>query len=288
MVKGTVPACTGQRAAATARIQKITTEKILECIDAGIENNCRLTIDTLSSYSGYSRRHLQRLFQDRTGMCVGEYIRRRRLTRAALLLRFSLRSYQDIALSVGYDSQQSMNREFKRQTGVTPGQYRERPEWLLAPLTGRVCPTFDIPEPEVVCLEEGCVTGEEMCFYGSVAIEPDTPSFTAHLDRIFAHTGGELWMVAQTVPAGRRDYHYQVTCVLGGPGQEGKAEGRYAAGRYLKVSFETTRETHVARTHYIYQTLLPGKGAARSPGTEVLVFLYRAGKVMCTLFIPVM
>ncbi|HFW6977527.1 helix-turn-helix domain-containing protein [Escherichia coli] len=59
-----------------------------------------------------------------TGIPLGEYIRYRRLSRVALLLRLSQRSLQDIALSTGFDSQQSMNRDFKKNTGLTPGQYR--------------------------------------------------------------------------------------------------------------------------------------------------------------------
>ncbi|MDD8641858.1 helix-turn-helix transcriptional regulator [Escherichia coli] len=75
---------------------------------------------------GYSHRHLQRLFLMYTGIPLGEYIRRRRLNRVALLLRLSQRSFHDIALSTGFDSQQSMNRDFKKNTGLTPKQYRYR------------------------------------------------------------------------------------------------------------------------------------------------------------------
>lgn len=120
----------------TNLIHQMTVDKILEYIESEVESGSRLEIDKLKDYSGYSRRHLQRLFKKVTGLGLGEYIRRRRLNRAALLLRFSLRSYQDIALSVGFDSQQSFNRAFKKFTGISPGQYRSRPEWILSPLIG--------------------------------------------------------------------------------------------------------------------------------------------------------
>ncbi|MFP1452859.1 helix-turn-helix domain-containing protein [Escherichia coli] len=45
----------------------------------------------------------------------------------ALLLRLSQPFVsQDIALSTGFHPQQSMNRDFKKNTGLTPKQYRYR------------------------------------------------------------------------------------------------------------------------------------------------------------------
>ncbi|EEC9629094.1 TPA: helix-turn-helix transcriptional regulator [Escherichia coli] len=107
-------------------ISEITIEKIIERIEAEIERGSRLSVREVALWSGYSHRHLQRLFLMYTGIPLGEYIRRRRLNRVALLLRLSQRSFQDIALSTGFDSQQSMNRDFKKNTGLTPKQYRYR------------------------------------------------------------------------------------------------------------------------------------------------------------------
>lgn len=70
-------------------------EKVIERIDAEIEKGERLSIKALDIWSGYSHRHLQRLFLMDTGLPLGEYIRRRRLSRVALLLRLSRRSLQD-------------------------------------------------------------------------------------------------------------------------------------------------------------------------------------------------
>lgn len=101
-------------------------EKIMEYIDTEVESCRRIDIDTLAIYSGYSRRHLHRLFMAETGMRLGEYIRYQRLNRVVLLLLFTRRQYQDIALSVGFDSQQSFNRAFKKATETTPKAYREK------------------------------------------------------------------------------------------------------------------------------------------------------------------
>lgn len=102
-----------------------------------LESELRSDISQLVRYSGYSRRHLQRLFRNKTGMSVGDYIRRRRLTRAAMLVRLTGYPLHDIAISVGFDSRPSFNREFRKRFGCSPGIYRSRPGWDLSLLTPR-------------------------------------------------------------------------------------------------------------------------------------------------------
>ncbi len=98
----------------------------MEYVDTEIESGRRIGVETLAIYSGYSRRHLHRLFMTETGMRPGEYIRCQRLNRVLFLLVVTRRQYQDIALSVGFDSQQSFNRAFRKATGMTPTEYREK------------------------------------------------------------------------------------------------------------------------------------------------------------------
>ena len=95
-------------------------------------------------------------------------------------------------------------------------------------------------------------------------------------------------MMAQVVPVKHRKYHYQVTGCHGTPGNaSGSGGGAYPPGNYVKVNFETTRDTHIARTHHIYLNVLPRHGVIMAPGPEVIVFRYEEGRFFCTLFIPV-
>ncbi len=64
-------------------MQKITTEIISEHIDRYIECGYRISVKEMADRSGYSLRHLQRMFIQETGIPLGEYIRRRRLSRSA-------------------------------------------------------------------------------------------------------------------------------------------------------------------------------------------------------------
>lgn len=66
--------------------------------------------------------HFQRVFGILCGYTLGEYIRNRRLTRAAADLLLSDAKVIDVALQYGYDSPESFSRAFARFHGVTPSQ----------------------------------------------------------------------------------------------------------------------------------------------------------------------
>jgi AraC family transcriptional regulator len=69
--------------------------------------------------------HLSRVFRQRMGCTVGEYVRRLRLERACSQILESHNALCDIALDAGYSDQSHFNRHFRAHFGVTPHQYRK-------------------------------------------------------------------------------------------------------------------------------------------------------------------
>ena len=61
--------------------------ELLFWIEENLESN--LSLDNISKKVGYSKWHLQRVFKNMTGTSLGEYCRRRRLSKTALLLRLT-------------------------------------------------------------------------------------------------------------------------------------------------------------------------------------------------------
>lgn len=74
-------------------------------IDNHIEG--KMNLDTVSQRAGYSKWHLQRMFKEYTGHPLGEYIRAHRLKKSAERLLKGDEPIIDVAISFGYDSQQS-------------------------------------------------------------------------------------------------------------------------------------------------------------------------------------
>lgn len=74
--------------------------------------------------SGYSFAMFSRLFSILTDMTLSEYIRNRRLSEAAILLRETDKKIIDIAMNYGYESPDSFTTAFKNIHGYTPSEVR--------------------------------------------------------------------------------------------------------------------------------------------------------------------
>jgi AraC family transcriptional regulator len=95
-----------------------------------IENHISesITLLDLSRSAGYSPYHCTRIFKELTGKTPFEYIRARRLTKAALTLRDQGKRVVDVALDYVFDSHEGFTRAFSRQFGVTPYRYKANPK----------------------------------------------------------------------------------------------------------------------------------------------------------------
>ena len=74
--------------------------------------------------SGYSYSMFSRLFSILTEMTLSEYLRSRRLTEAAIILRDTDEKIIDVAFKFGYESSDSFGTAFKNFHGFTPSEVR--------------------------------------------------------------------------------------------------------------------------------------------------------------------
>ncbi|MCG8612056.1 MAG: AraC family transcriptional regulator, partial [Pseudomonadales bacterium] len=86
-----------------------------------------LTLAEVASAAHYSPYHFSRKFKALTGDNVTEYVRKRRLTVAAdRLLHDDQITLLNLALSIGFEGQESFTKAFKNMFLTTPGQYRKQ------------------------------------------------------------------------------------------------------------------------------------------------------------------
>ena len=76
--------------------------------------------------SGFSVRHLCRLFYEETGISAKHYVERTRVEAARAQLVETDDGLAVISSRTGFNSMETMRRAFLRELGVTPGQYRLR------------------------------------------------------------------------------------------------------------------------------------------------------------------
>lgn len=94
----------------------------LDCLEKNLDGTIRM--EELSRLAGCSTYHFQRMFSYLAGVPLKEYIRRRRMTRAAADLREG-EKVLDVALRYGYDSPTAFNRAFQAIHGVAPSLARQ-------------------------------------------------------------------------------------------------------------------------------------------------------------------
>ncbi|MDR3692485.1 MAG: helix-turn-helix transcriptional regulator [Fimbriimonas sp.] len=82
----------------------------------------RWTPDELIRESGFSRRTVERLFRDETGMSMGQWLRRYRLLQGLKSLADG-QTASRVAFDLGYSSPSAFIAMFRRELGTTPGNY---------------------------------------------------------------------------------------------------------------------------------------------------------------------
>lgn len=97
-------------------------EKAILFIEANLCEDIRT--EDVAGIAGYSYYHFHRVFEAVTGETIGNYIRSRRLARAAYDLMYSDVKIIDIAVRYQFESQEAFNRAFKKLYKISPGTYR--------------------------------------------------------------------------------------------------------------------------------------------------------------------
>jgi AraC family transcriptional regulator len=97
-------------------------EAAMDYLERGLEGE--IEYRKAAAEANCSTFHFLRMFEVVTGVTVGEYVRRRRLSRAALELSEGDARVTDLALRFGYESPDAFAKAFKREFGMTPSETR--------------------------------------------------------------------------------------------------------------------------------------------------------------------
>jgi AraC family transcriptional activator of pobA len=102
--------------------------KFLLSVESAVEKG-RLadwTPQTLAATVGVQRDVLNRALRKECGLTLGQWLAARRLKQVEHLLSSTDRQIQEIGASVGFDDRNYFARWFRRQTGLSPTQWRRR------------------------------------------------------------------------------------------------------------------------------------------------------------------
>jgi transcriptional regulator GlxA family with amidase domain len=93
-----------------------------------IESNYRdkITVEQLASMLALSRRNLERRFKKATANTIVEYIQRVKIEAAKMNLETSRENISEVMYKVGYTDTKAFRTTFKKITGLSPVQYRNK------------------------------------------------------------------------------------------------------------------------------------------------------------------
>ncbi|AIQ57154.1 helix-turn-helix domain-containing protein [Paenibacillus borealis] len=84
-----------------------------------------LTLYRVAEHVERPEKYISQLFKEVTGVNYSDHLIKVRMDEAAILLRESRYTVDEIAARVGYNSSHSFRRAFKRLTGISPSTYRQ-------------------------------------------------------------------------------------------------------------------------------------------------------------------
>jgi len=96
--------------------------KVLIYIEDHIDEE--ISIEDLAKVACHSPFHFNRIFHIVTGETAHKYVRRLRLEKAAIKLRYTEQPVTKIAMGSNYDTPSAFTRAFKQCMGESPKNYR--------------------------------------------------------------------------------------------------------------------------------------------------------------------
>ncbi|SHK87569.1 Transcriptional regulator GlxA family, contains an amidase domain and an AraC-type DNA-binding HTH domain [Desulfatibacillum alkenivorans DSM 16219] len=119
--------------------QKDHTDEVIKEAQSYLEEKftSRISVEALACDMGVSPRHFVRRFKQATGDSPLIYLQRVRIEAAKHQLEKTAQSIEEITQQVGYEDPNSFRKLFKKTTGLSPREYRNRFTRLLKPVPMR-------------------------------------------------------------------------------------------------------------------------------------------------------
>ena len=236
-------------------LKEMTVSSIIQFIEDNLETKL-INIDDLVLYSGYSRRYLQMTFKEYVGIPVGKYIRVRRASRAAALLKLSKMTIIEISEKLFYDSQQTFTREFKKIFGYTPRQYRITPFWSFDNILGRRSINDVYPKPQICYLKGRKVAGK--CFDFRELVIYSGVNSKKRWENIYNSLKNNGFVtVSNRIPFHDNDKNILARTVVWKDAEISNCDIQINSGLYAHFSFCGTLDEYVKNMYNIYYNSLP-------------------------------
>ncbi|HII3146305.1 TPA: helix-turn-helix transcriptional regulator [Citrobacter braakii] len=254
-------------------------------------------VGALVRESGYGRRAFEQGFRLQSGFSPGEYLFRRRMSRAAVMLRVTSLPVTEIAGLLHYHSGQNFARAFRGFSGWTPTAYRRDAVWntriLQLPLLygGEYWHSTEVDLSE--CLR---ITGSRKSTesrYDSMSDSEYLSTLRNQLNSVQPEVlqKGALVLTrsedADDTYASRSGV-VRVEIVTGTQSAPGEvADGIVPAGRYTRYAFSGSWEAFTVFSRTIFLRSLAEQSLCSSGNLSFMQVNFAGESLECAFYIPV-
>lgn len=252
-----------------------------------------ITVGDIANAAGYSLFHFIRTFNKIVRHTPYDYLIRRRLSQAAILLLETKTSVLDIALACQFTSHEGFTRGFGRLFDMSPTSWRDKgfpdQRYLIPPLSHKDLLFRQLQD----FLPPKLIHRERKTLIGWMTMLTREKTNTANFRSLFKNTiaqrpipgvNNDLWEV-RTLPT---SYDQPEMVFLGVTDvNEGAVSGSYVIrtvddGDFLRFTLINLSEYREAAINYLYHTFLP-KSGLRLAGSFEIEHLAEVG----SLYLPV-
>ena len=106
----------------------IIVEKVKNLIHVKVANltfSSEKFSDEISKNLGYNYSYVSRVFSTNTGLTIEKYLLKCKIDKVKELIKFQKFSIKEIAYLLDYNSLSHLSNHFKRETGMTPSQFKK-------------------------------------------------------------------------------------------------------------------------------------------------------------------
>ncbi len=259
----------------------------IDYIEANLDFD--ITLAQVATAAGISQWHFQRIFKALTNETLKTYIRSRRLANALEKLLVTNTKIIDIALSAGFESQESFTRVFKKTFDMTPNEYRKLGNKSLflkkiqfdTEYLQHINQNISL-EPEIYQQKKMLMVGMKTCFYSvdseknniAEKLPPLWDDFLSRMHEIENMVAGVGYGVVQQTKEQTDQLEYYATFEVSKLGTLPKnmVSIEIPAATYAKFTHKGEVKNINNTVNYIYSSWLLQSGMCHTYGADLEIY----------------
>jgi AraC-like DNA-binding protein len=98
---------------------------LVKCVRRRIDDDEEVSVEAVSRDLGYTRQYISGRFHKATGRLLSDFLKEKKLEKAARLFKRGNLRVTQIARLCGFDSENYFRQQFRDRYGMSPRQYRQ-------------------------------------------------------------------------------------------------------------------------------------------------------------------